>query len=144
MHHPFFFFMCKNKRRGELKLFLKVKYFMLAGVCHKIVQSLSIANSDKKIVLWLPALLHSCLVSERGNKWMVLFFAVSVSLLARSVLLISFPVCIGCQTLSVPMYYPPLSALSLQLSSHPVWVWTLPTQRKEKAIANDWCQYKLP
>lgn len=69
--------------------------------------------------MWLPALLNSCLVSERGKKWMVLFFTVSVSLLTRSVLLISFPACMGCQTLSAPIYYLPLSALSLQLSLSP-------------------------
>lgn len=88
--------------------------------------------------MWLPAFLNTCLVSERGKRWMFLFFTVSVSLLARSVLLISFPAHMGCQTLLTPVYYAPLcalllhiSALPLQLFSHLVGVLGLPTQRKQ-------------
>lgn len=137
------FFLCTNRRiravAGELKLFLEVKYFTLTRVCHKICSKNYVANSDKKIVMWLPAFLNSSSVSERGKKWMFLFFTVSVSLLARSVLLISFPAYMGCQALSAPIYCPPLcallldiSTLSLQLSSHLVGVWSLPTQRKKR------------
>lgn len=63
---------------------------MMTRVCLKICSKTGVANSNKKIVMWLPALLNSCLLNEKGKKWVVLFFTVSVSLLSRSVFLISF------------------------------------------------------
>lgn len=129
---------------GELKLFLEVSSFMLTRVCHRIFSEPYVANKSKKIVIWVLLLLSGYLVSERGRRGTGLFFTVSVSFLTSNVLLIPFPAHKGSQTLSAPKYCPLITAFGLQLFSCPVWVWRLPTEGEEKALASDWCWYKPP